>query len=71
MLCRTGKNFTGKWSAPAMYTIGGVSAGLQVGGSSTDYVLLVVSQKGVDALILVQISSAVVSAAGKKKAESL
>jgi SH3 domain-containing YSC84-like protein 1 len=51
MLCRTGKNFSGKWSAPAMYTIGGVSAGLQVGGSSTDYVLLVVSQKGVDALL--------------------
>lgn len=51
MLCRTGKNFSGKWSAPAMYTIGGVSAGLQVGGSSTDYVLLVVSQKGVDVLL--------------------
>jgi len=51
MLCRTGKNFSGRWSAPAMYTIGGVSAGLQVGGSSTDYVLLVVSQKGVDALL--------------------
>jgi len=51
MLCRTGKNFSGKWSAPAMYTIGGVSAGLQVGGSSTDYVLLVVSQKGVDAIL--------------------
>jgi lipid-binding SYLF domain-containing protein len=51
MLCRTGKDFSGKWSAPAMYTIGGVSAGLQVGGSSTDYVLLVVSQKGVDAIL--------------------
>lgn len=51
MVCRTGKDFKGKWSAPAMYSIGGVSVGLQVGGSSTDYVLLVMSQKGVDAIL--------------------
>lgn len=49
MLCRTAKG--GTWSAPAMYTIGGVSAGLQLGGSSTDYVLLVLTKKGVDALM--------------------
>ena len=36
MSCRSG----GKWSPPAMYTIAGASAGLQIGGSSTDYVLL-------------------------------
>jgi SH3 domain-containing YSC84-like protein 1 len=51
MSCRTGKDFGGKWSAPAMYTVGGVSVGLQLGGSSTDYVLLVMDQKGVDALL--------------------
>ena len=51
MTCRTGKNFDGKWSAPAMFRIGGVSAGLQVGGSSTDYVVLVMSQKGLDAVM--------------------
>jgi lipid-binding SYLF domain-containing protein len=51
MSCRTGKDFSGKWSAPAMYSIGGVSAGLQVGGSSTDYVLLIMNPKGVDALL--------------------
>ncbi len=49
MVCRS--NSTGKWSAPAMYTIGGVSAGLQVGGSSSDYVLLVMSEKGVNAIL--------------------
>ena len=48
MLCKTK---TGTWSAPAMYRIGGVSAGLQVGGSSTDYVVLVMSQKGIDAIM--------------------
>jgi lipid-binding SYLF domain-containing protein len=49
--CRTGDNFSGKWSAPAMYSVGGVSAGLQIGGSSTDFVLLVMDQKGVDAIM--------------------
>lgn len=51
LVCRTGKDFSGKWSAPAMYTIGGASVGLQVGGSSTDYVLLVMSDKGVNAVL--------------------
>ncbi|PSH04696.1 MAG: hypothetical protein CXZ00_04775 [Acidobacteria bacterium] len=51
MTCRTGNNFSGKWSAPAMFSIGGASAGFQVGGSSTDFVLLVMSQSAVDALL--------------------
>jgi SH3 domain-containing YSC84-like protein 1 len=51
MICRKGKSFSGAWSAPAMYTIGGASVGLQVGGSSTDYVLLVMSDKGVNAVL--------------------
>jgi SH3 domain-containing YSC84-like protein 1 len=51
MLCRTGQNFSGPWSAPAMYSIGGLSAGLQVGGSSTDYVVLVMTKKGANALL--------------------
>jgi lipid-binding SYLF domain-containing protein len=51
MSCRGGKNFSGKWSAPAMYTIGGASVGFQVGGSSTDFVLLIMSQRGADAVL--------------------
>jgi lipid-binding SYLF domain-containing protein len=51
MSCRTGKDFAGKWSAPAMYSVGGVSVGLQVGGSSSDYVLLIMDKKGVDAVL--------------------
>lgn len=49
MVCRS--RATGKWSAPAMYSIGGVSAGLQVGGSSSDYVLVIMSDKGENALL--------------------
>jgi SH3 domain-containing YSC84-like protein 1 len=45
MLCRTGQKFEGKWSAPAMYTIGGASLGLQIGGSSSDFVLLLMDSK--------------------------
>ena len=49
MVCRI--NSTGRWSAPAMFTIGGMSAGLQAGGSSSDYVLLVMNEKGVNAIL--------------------
>jgi len=51
MSCRQGANFSGAWSAPAMLTIGGASVGLQAGGSSSDFVLLVMSQKGVDKIL--------------------
>ena len=43
MNCRTGKDFSGKWSQPAIYTIGGASAGLQIGGTATDYILLIMT----------------------------
>jgi SH3 domain-containing YSC84-like protein 1 len=51
MLCRAGENFDGKWSAPAMYTIGGASLGLQVGGSSSDFVLLLMDKKVVNQVL--------------------
>ena len=51
MSCRTGDDFSGKWSAPAMYTSSGVSVGLQAGGSSSDYVLLLMNKKAVDAFL--------------------
>jgi len=44
--CRTGKNFAGPWSAPAMYALEGVNFGFQLGGQATDFVLLVVNTKG-------------------------
>lgn len=51
MSCRAGEKFDGAWSAPAMYSIGGASIGLQVGGSSTDFVLLIMGEKGVEAVL--------------------
>jgi SH3 domain-containing YSC84-like protein 1 len=49
MVCRSAA--TGKWSAPVMYSISGVSAGPQVGGNSSDYVLLIMTDKGENALL--------------------
>src|SRR5215831_1017954 len=51
LLCRYGNQFKGKWSAPAMYSIGGASIGLQAGGSSTDFVLLLMNEKVVNQVL--------------------
>jgi len=44
--CRTGKNYNGPWSAPAMYALEGASFGFQIGAQATDFVLLVMNDKG-------------------------
>jgi SH3 domain-containing YSC84-like protein 1 len=49
--CRTGPSMNGKWSAPAMYTVDTGSLGVQLGSTSTDYVLLVVTQRGADKIL--------------------
>jgi SH3 domain-containing YSC84-like protein 1 len=51
LLCRSGQNFEGKWSSPAMYSVGGASVGLQIGGSSTDFVLLLMTPKVVNQVL--------------------
>jgi lipid-binding SYLF domain-containing protein len=51
MVCRSGKTFNGPWGAPAMYSLEGGSFGLQLGGESTDVVLLIMNNRGVDALL--------------------
>jgi lipid-binding SYLF domain-containing protein len=45
-VCRSGENFTGAWSAPAMFALEGGSFGFQAGGQATDYVILVMNEKG-------------------------
>jgi len=51
MLCRTVDNFDGKWSARAMFSIGGASIGLQIGGTSSDFVLLLMDRKVVNQVL--------------------
>jgi lipid-binding SYLF domain-containing protein len=45
--CRTGAG----WSAPAYFNLGGGSVGLQIGAESTDFVLLVMNEKGMNSLL--------------------
>lgn len=45
--CRTDKG----WSAPAPITMSGGSFGLQLGGQAIDLVMLIMDQKGLDALL--------------------
>jgi lipid-binding SYLF domain-containing protein len=46
MTCRSGAEFRGPWGAPAFFAIEGGSFGLQIGGQATDFVLLVMNEKG-------------------------
>ena len=51
MVCRTGKDFRGPWGAPAMYALEGGSVGFQIGGEATDFVILVMNNRGVESLL--------------------
>ena len=49
-VCRTSDG-EGPWSPPLMVSLKGGSLGFQIGGQSSDFVLLVMNQKGVDNLL--------------------
>lgn len=51
MVCRTGKEFAGPWGAPAMMALEAGSVGFQIGGQATDFVILVMNNRGVDSLL--------------------
>jgi SH3 domain-containing YSC84-like protein 1 len=51
MVCRTGEHFHGPWGAPAMYALEGGSVGLQIGGQATDFVILVMNDRGASSLL--------------------
>jgi SH3 domain-containing YSC84-like protein 1 len=51
MICRGGSDFTGQWGAPAMMALEAGSVGFQIGGQATDFVILVMNNRGVDSLL--------------------
>jgi SH3 domain-containing YSC84-like protein 1 len=51
MVCRTHKDYTGPWGAPAMMALEGGSFGLQIGGQATDFVILVMNNRGADSVL--------------------
>jgi lipid-binding SYLF domain-containing protein len=51
MTCRGGSEFKGKWGSPTMMALEGGSAGLQLGGEATDFVLLLMSPKSASGIL--------------------
>src|SRR3982750_4929775 len=68
MTCRTGDDFTGPWSAPTLMALEGGSIGFQVGGQSTDFVLLVMNDRGATSVLgsKVKLGADASAAAGPK-----
>ena len=68
MTCRTGDNFQGPWSAPTLMALEGGSIGFQLGGQSTDYVLLVMNDRGATSVLSskVKLGADASAAAGPK-----
>ena len=68
MTCRTGEHFTGPWSAPSMMALEGGSIGFQIGGQATDFVLLVMNDRGAHAILKskVKLGADASAAAGPK-----
>lgn len=68
MTCRTGDNFSGPWSAPSLMALEGGSIGFQLGGQSTDYVLLVMNDRGASSVLSSKVKLGVdaTAAAGPK-----
>src|SRR5271168_903308 len=52
MTCRTGEHYTGPWSAPSMMALEGGSFGLQLGGQATDFVLLLMSPRSAENILV-------------------
>ncbi len=68
MVCRSGEKFNGPWGAPAMYALEGGSIGLQLGGQSTDLILLVMNERGAASILSsgVKLGGEVSAVAGPK-----
>jgi len=68
MVCRSGEHYKGKWGAPALYALEGISIGFQIGGQATDFVLLVMNPKGAQSLLYskVKLGADASAAAGPK-----
>jgi SH3 domain-containing YSC84-like protein 1 len=68
MVCRTGKDYRGPWGAPSMFALEGGSFGFQIGVEATDFVFLVMDNRGADSLIhaKVKLGADATAAAGPK-----
>ncbi len=51
MTCRKGPDFRGRWGAPTMMALEGASVGFQIGGQATDFVILVMNERGASSIL--------------------
>ena len=51
LVCRKGAKMNGAWGAPVMYALDQGSVGVQLGSTATDFVMVVMDDKGVDAIL--------------------
>ena len=49
--CRGGGTLDGPWGAPAMFALEGASIGFQLGAQATDFILLVMNDRGVNSVM--------------------
>jgi lipid-binding SYLF domain-containing protein len=66
--CRSGSTYSGPWGPPVMFALEGGSIGLQLGGQATDYVLLVMNDRGASSVLSskVKLGADASAAAGPK-----
>lgn len=68
MTCRSGASFEGPWGSPTMMALEGGSFGLQLGGEATDFVLLIMNDRGAKSILSskVKLGADASAAAGPK-----
>ena len=66
--CRGGKTYDGPWGTPAMFALEGASIGFQLGAQATDFVLLVMNDRGASSVLgsKVKLGADASAAAGPK-----
>jgi len=66
-------HFTGAWSAPALLALEGGNIGFQLGGQTTDFVLLVMNPKGAKSILSseVKLGAGASAAAGPKRRDAV
>jgi SH3 domain-containing YSC84-like protein 1 len=72
LVCRKGATMNGSWGAPAMYSLDQHSLGIELGGTETDFVLVVMNQKGAEQILngKVKLGSNATAAAGPTGAQA-
>jgi len=66
LVWRKGAKMNGAWGAPAMYSLDQHSLGIELGGTETDFILVVMNQKGAEQILngKIKLGSNAAAAAG-------